>query len=106
MSDAPDSALGSVQVPPYEPTEAERYAAQPQLDADTLAALDEHEDDPPEFDRAKVPDNEYSEYFFDQRTGRGLTDEEYNETIRRIETFAEQGDVGAIALLVGIRGRA
>lgn len=65
----------------------------------------EHEADPPEFDRARVPDNEFSEYFFDMRTGRGLTDAEYDETIRRIEVFAKRGDEGAAALLAGIRGR-
>lgn len=44
----------------------------------------EHEPDPPEFDRSKVPDGPLADLFFDGRSGRGLTDAEYDEQKRRM----------------------
>jgi len=46
---------------------------------------DEREPDPPEFDRSKVPEGPAADWFFDGRTGRGLTNEEYDEVVRRLE---------------------
>lgn len=43
------------------------------------------EEDPPEFDRSKVPDGPAGDYFYDGRTGRGLTNEEWDELSRRAE---------------------
>ncbi|MET0911415.1 MAG: hypothetical protein ABWZ99_18265 [Ilumatobacteraceae bacterium] len=45
----------------------------------------EHVADPPDFDRSKVPDGPAADYFFDGRTGRGLTDHEWDEQSRRAE---------------------
>lgn len=75
-----------------------------QLSDDELADLDEHEDDPPEFDRSRVPTDERAEYFFDARTGRGLTNEEYDEQIRRIELLSDPADGPTLADF--IRGKA
>lgn len=44
----------------------------------------DYEPDPPEFRRDLVPyGSPWADVFFDGRSGRGLTDEEYNETARR-----------------------
>lgn len=40
--------------------------------------------DPPGFLRSKVPDGPIGELFFDGRTGRGLTNAEYDEQKRRL----------------------
>lgn len=43
-----------------------------------------YEADPPEFDRSKVPDGPLGDYFFDGRTGRGLTNAEWDESLPRV----------------------
>lgn len=70
-----------VEVPPIAPNAADEYRSVPQVSDEELATLDEHEDDPPEFDRSLVPDGPVGDYFFSGRTGRGLTNEEY-DTLR------------------------
>ena len=45
--------------------------------------------DPPEFDRSLVPDDPRADLFFDGRTGRGLTNEEWDEQRARLR---EHGD--------------
>lgn len=50
---------------------------------------DERELDPPEFDRAKVPAGPVGDLFFDGRTGRGLTDAEYD---KQLVTFRAHGE--------------
>ena len=50
---------------------------------------DPAEPDPPEFDRARVPDGPWGEWFFDGRTGRGLTDDEYDEMKRRFQAAGD-----------------
>lgn len=47
-------------------------------------SMDQQESDPPEFDRTKVPAGPTSDLFFDGRTGRGLTNEEWDEQRRRL----------------------
>lgn len=42
------------------------------------------EADPPEFRRELVPEGPAADMFFDGRTGRGLTNAEYDETKRRL----------------------
>lgn len=44
----------------------------------------ESEPDPPEFERAKVPEGPLGDLFFDGRTGRGLTNDEWDEQRRRL----------------------
>lgn len=70
----------------------------------------EHHDDPPEFDRTRVPDGAYAEFFYDGRTGRGLTNVEYDETIARLRVLADGPDPDTAAaareMLAGIRGTA
>lgn len=48
-----------------------------------------YESDPPEFDRSKVPDGPVGDLFFDGRTGRGLTNEEYDIQLARFREFGE-----------------
>jgi hypothetical protein len=50
---------------------------------------DEREPDPPEFDRSKVPDGPVGDLLIDGRSGRGLTDAEYDEQLAR---FHEHGE--------------
>ena len=40
--------------------------------------------DPPEFNRMLVPDGPTGDLFFDARTGRGLTNAEYDEQKARL----------------------
>ena len=77
--------------PIYDGINAASRPEQPprQLTPDELAALDRHEPDPPEFDRSLVPDSPYRDHFFSGRTGRGLTDEEWDEQLRRDPALAE-----------------
>lgn len=45
--------------------------------------------DPPEFDRSKVPTGPLGDLFFDGRTGRGLTNAEYDEQLARFRAHGE-----------------
>ena len=56
---------------------------------DTTPEDEEREPDPPEFDRSRVPEGPAGELFFDGRTGRGLTNDEYDETVRRYREHGE-----------------
>jgi hypothetical protein len=49
----------------------------------------ERESDPPEFDPAKVPAGPLGDLFYDGRTGRGLTNAEWDEQRARLR---EAGD--------------
>lgn len=70
-------------MPPMSDTLGEPPANEPWLDED------EHEPDPPEFDRAKMPDGPGAELLLDGRTGRGLTNAEYDELVRRYHEAGE-----------------
>jgi len=45
---------------------------------------DEHEQDPEDFDPTKVPYGPAADLFYSGRTGRGLTNEEWDEQRRRL----------------------
>lgn len=45
--------------------------------------------DPPDFDREKVPAGALGDLFFDGRTGRGLTNAEWDEQRARLRAHGE-----------------
>lgn len=53
-------------------------------DTPVFDSMSEREPDPAGFDRSLVPDGPLGDLFFDGRTGRGLTDAEWDEQRRRL----------------------
>ena len=58
---------------------------------------DRREPDGEGFDRSKVPDGPLADYFYDGRTGRGISNEEWDEQRRRLrehddDPFAKRDD--------------
>lgn len=63
----------------------------------------EHDQDPPEFDRTRVPDDGPTDVFHSGRSGRGLTNAEWDESKRRRLEFEALSDDDALAALEAMR---